>query len=82
MRSLPRALSLPETSKQPRPPLTLRDMGKAPRLMNCDHRRGRRVGLKVLAFPFLQRGKMSGQTFTNSLWTRMNLIANSRQSCI
>ncbi|KAF8075286.1 hypothetical protein FPV67DRAFT_626197 [Lyophyllum atratum] len=46
------SLESPETPKLPRPPLTLDDIGEAPPLMNRDPRRGPRVGLKVLAFPF------------------------------
>ncbi|EDR01656.1 uncharacterized protein LACBIDRAFT_333064 [Laccaria bicolor S238N-H82] len=46
-------LKKPKAPKQPRPPLTLRDMGEVPALMNTgDPRSGKRVRLTVLAFPF------------------------------
>ncbi|KIM37810.1 hypothetical protein M413DRAFT_256408 [Hebeloma cylindrosporum] len=47
------ALEKPKAPKQPRPPLTLEDIGEAPPLMNTGHpRTGKRVRLRVLAFPF------------------------------
>lgn len=46
-------LKKPKAPKQPRPPLTLGDMGEVPALMNTgDPRSGKRVRLTVLAFPF------------------------------
>ena len=50
---MPTALEKPKTPKPPRPPLTLRDIGEAPSLMNTgDPRSGKRVRLTVIAFPF------------------------------
>jgi hypothetical protein len=47
------ALEKPKIPKQPRPPLTLGDIGEAPPVMNTgDPRSGKRVRLTVLAFPF------------------------------
>ncbi|KIM49925.1 hypothetical protein M413DRAFT_119308 [Hebeloma cylindrosporum] len=47
------ALEKPKAPKQSWPPLTLGDLGEAPLLMNTgDPQTGKRVRLKVLAFPF------------------------------
>jgi hypothetical protein len=53
------ALEKPKTLKQPRPPLTLGDIGEAPPLMNTgDPRSGKRVRLTVLAFAFSHVAKL------------------------
>jgi len=66
------ALEKPEIPKQPRPPLTLGDIGEAPPLMNTgDPRSGKRVRLTVLAIPFppeTQDDPKSDPNFGNPTW--------------